>query len=386
MTAIPASGIRVEERIGRDVAALLAVFLAGRLISLAVAQAALLVHPEWEVTGLVDMICRWDCKWYAGVAEIGYEPQARHWARGDGANWAFFPLLPLLMAGVSAATGLSLKVAGLVVANAAFVVAVIGFFLYARDLVDRRFALFAAALLALWPYSVHATVPMSEAVYLPASVLLFLFARREQWIAAGLAAAALSSTRAVGVFGFLPLFVLAVQRHGLLSLIRLAPQAAPASLACALAGLGIGLTMMVQWHVTGDALAFSHIQTAWSREFLWPWRMVVDELSPWRWDASAQIRHGLQLATALAGALLSIVLIRRKLWAEAVFVLATLGIAMTAGAAMSLARFTGALFPVVLAMALLLDRPGWRLPTLAVSALLLAGMSYLWVAIYSYAM
>jgi hypothetical protein len=370
----------------RDAAILLALFVLGRLITAGVSDAWIALNPDLTDRTLSELLCRWDCKWYIYIAEKGYDPVAKHWERGDGTNWAFFPLLPVLMAAISDVTGLAAREAGYVVANAAFLTAVIAFYAYVRDLHGERFALFAGGMLALWPYSVHATVPMSEAVYLPASILVFLFARRGDWIAAGLAAAAMSASRAVGMFVVVPLLVLAVQQFGWRALVTLRPDATRVVLAMALAGFGLGLFMTHLWLTTGDALAFSHLQTAWARRSEWPWVMLVNELSPWFWGTDSVIRKSAHLATALAGLGLTVVLVRRRLLAEAALVWATLAVAFTSGAVMSFARFTGVLFPRVLAVALLADRSWLRLPALVASAALLAGMTYLWVALYNYAM
>lgn len=388
MTA-PAAAPRVaaaDHDIRRDLLIVLAAFVAGRLITLAVAALWLSLDPEGGSSTIADALCRWDCRWYIYTADKGYDAVPMHWARGDGANWAFFPLLPILMHAVSALLPVSTRTAGFLVANAAFLVAVVAFHVTARDLFGRAFARFAAVLLALWPFSIHATVPMSESVYWAAAVGTLMLARRDWWIAAGLAAAALSATRAVGVLGFLPLLVLAIQRHGFGALVTLRREAAPAALALALSGLGLGLFMTHLWLKTGDALAFSHIQTSWGREFKAPWWMIVDELSPWRFAPDAILRNAAHLATVAAGLAVGLVLIRRRLWPEAVLVYATFAIALTAGGAMSLARFTGALFPLVLAVALLADRPGWRGPVLAAAAAGLAGMTWLWVDLYNYGM
>jgi hypothetical protein len=370
----------------RDVALVLGLFVLGRLITWAAAGTWFALDPDIESAGLAELLCRWDCRWYLKIAEIGYEPVAQHWERGDGTNWAFFPLLPMLIAGTTWSTGLDTLAAGHAVALTAFFVALVAFHAYVRDLAGERTALFAAGLLALWPFSIHATVPMSEAVFLPASILVFLFARRGQWIAAGLAAVALSASRAVGMFGVFAMLVLAVQQFGWRALLTFRPDATRALLAMALAGFGLGLFMAHLWFRTGDALAFSHIQTAWARKSALPWDMLIDEFSPWFWGFNDLWRRGLRLATALAALALTAVLVRRRLVAEAVFVWVALGVAFTSGSVMSFSRFAGALFPSVLALSLLADRPRARAVVLALSAAGLVVMTLLWVAMDSYAM
>ncbi len=306
MAAI-ASRSEAQDRtsLGRDLAFVVSAFVLGRLITIAVAALWLQLHPDSGVATLADALCRWDCRWYVYTADKGYDPLPSHWERGDGANWAFFPLLPLLMRGATLLLPIGTTAAGFVVANLSFLLAVVAFHVYARDLAGRRFGLFAALLLAVWPFSIHATVPMSEAVYWPAAILALAFARRDWWIAAGFAAAALSASRAVGVFGFLPLLILAIARFGVVPLVTLRRDAAPAALALALSGFGLGLFMTHLWLTTGDALAFSHIQNAWGREFRAPWWLVVDEFSPWRFEPKDLVRSAAQLGTAVCGMLLA---------------------------------------------------------------------------------
>jgi hypothetical protein len=40
--------------------------------------------------------CRWDCFWYGSIVLYGYDAVPSRNPAGDGANWAFYPLFPLL--------------------------------------------------------------------------------------------------------------------------------------------------------------------------------------------------------------------------------------------------------------------------------------------------
>src|SRR5687768_7840619 len=81
-----------------------AVFVCSRFAIFGVAAWSRSLDPRMHrPTGPVEVswltpLCHWDCGWYVSIAERGYaEPQQTN----------FFPLLPVLMRGLSELTGLS---------------------------------------------------------------------------------------------------------------------------------------------------------------------------------------------------------------------------------------------------------------------------------------
>lgn len=357
---------------------LAAIWAAGRLVVLIAGLLGTIDNSVAEGANLAEVFCTWDCEWYVGIAEEGYSEPAAVDADGS-ANWAFFPAFPLLLRGFAALTRLDATIAGLILANLLAAVAIGLFHRLARDRFERPAALFATALFGLWPFAVHTSVPMSEALFVPASLALFVALRRRWWIAAGLAGAVLSGTRVVGVFAVLPILVAALEHHGLRRLSRLAPGTETAVLAMALCGLGLSAHMLHLHALTGDALAFSHDQVAWNRRFVWPWTMIADVFLPDAAERDFAVADAGGLATALAGFAAAVLAWRGGRRGEALFVAAPLTLALFSGAAMSLARFTGALFPVVMVVAGLVDRPRLRVLVLAVSAIGLGLATFAWV-------
>lgn len=55
--------------------------------------------------GLANLLCSWDCDWYLGIVKVGYQLQPEGHDAGDAANWAFFPLFPLLTRALALAGG-----------------------------------------------------------------------------------------------------------------------------------------------------------------------------------------------------------------------------------------------------------------------------------------
>lgn len=368
-----------------DLVFLAALFVIGRALVAVVAILGADQVPVAQGASFAQILCTWDCNWYVELAESGYSAPADVDASG-AANWAFFPALPLMIRALTATTGLEAVDAGLILATLLYAAGLVLFFLYAGDLYGRRFARFAAVVFAAWPFAIHASVPMSEAVFVPMSLAALLAARRGAWITAGLAAAVLGGTRAVGVLVFLPLVMLAARQYGLGRLLALRPGTERAALALALSGVGLGLFMLYLHGHVGDALAFSHDQIAWNRRFLWPWMMIIDELHPSTRSVDAIFANGAILATLAAGLAAAVVAWRRGLRPEAIFVAAPLVVALHSGSPMSMPRFVGGLFPIVLVLALVADRPRWRVAVVVVSLLLQAAAVVDWVREQAYVM
>src|SRR5688572_3712563 len=57
------------------------------------------VWPDHSLDAYVRTLCRWDCAWYVGISEHGYErfPVPNH---SNVGRWGFFPLYPMLVAGI----------------------------------------------------------------------------------------------------------------------------------------------------------------------------------------------------------------------------------------------------------------------------------------------
>ena len=74
----------------------------GRLILRLIAY----LQAGWEpqVATFADGLCRWDCEWYVILAKSGYDTFPT--ATGiDAGNWAFFPLYPIIVGALHAASG-----------------------------------------------------------------------------------------------------------------------------------------------------------------------------------------------------------------------------------------------------------------------------------------
>lgn len=356
---------------------LIALFVATRAIIAFGIIAAYLSNTSRMETGLDDLFCNWDCDWYSGIAENGYQSLDAVSASG-AANWVFFPLFPILIHLLSAITGLRPSYSGLLIAQASWGLGLYLMYLAARDLKGPEFARHAATIYAVWPFAIHGSMPMTEALFVPLTIAIFLFARRTNWLIVAMLVPLLSATRTVGVMIELPLFMLASEQFGVWRVLTLRPGTERAVLALASAGLGIALFMVYLYGLTGDALAFSHNQAAWKRHLEAPWMMILDELNPAIISPAWLLANSLDIATCAVAIVLLVFLWRRGLWAEVAYALVVVTIACCTGNASSLPRYAGGLYPVMLAFALWSQGPLHRVPTYAALTAGLAALSVAW--------
>jgi Dolichyl-phosphate-mannose-protein mannosyltransferase len=233
-----------------------ALVLAVRALGVAVLAAAATATGRSAHARLV----RWDAQWYAGIARSGYGHTVHH---PDGrllADYAFFPLLPVLERAVSSVTGLAVVDAGLVVTWLATAAAAWGIFAVGERVAGRRAGLLLVGLWAALPVAVVTSMAYSEALFtaLAAWALHAVLTRR--WVLAGLLAAAAGLTRPVGVA-----VVVAVAVPAVLEVARRRRSRPLAALVLAPMGtLGYLAWVGVR---TGDPLGYFRVADGWGNGF-----------------------------------------------------------------------------------------------------------------------
>jgi hypothetical protein len=339
----------------------IAIWLLTRLLVLAVMSSA---APH----GLVSALGNWDGAWYGDVAMHGYSvsTEASHH------NVAFFPLFPMI-ASLLVRAGVTWPLAGAVVNAAAFLAAALAVFALVRLQFDETAARWSAALLCLLPESLFCTVAYSEALFLLCSAVALLLYKRGAYVAAGIAAAAASATRPLGIALACALVLAAVvERKG-----------ARAVSACAIAFAGIAAFAAFCYFRFGDALAFVHAQTAWRHGAGFDW-------AGWLGIArgAAGGRAGDWFAIGLVAlAVLCITVYRTRVGAAgSAYVAIALLTLLAAGTPFSLDRNLYGVLPVIIAGALLFRRVpllgyGVAIASLAVLAMDAAAFArFAWVA------
>lgn len=323
------------------------------------------VGPGELARTLRDFALYNDGGWYATIVEHGYEQRVFDTTRP--ANWAFFPLHPLLWRATARAIG-DVPLAGLWLANLTFLAALVLLHELALALGrDRAAAERAVLALALFPVSYFGALPWSEALFLLLSTGAFLAALRGRWGWLALLLALAGATRLAGLF-LLPALLLWMwpRRHAL-------PRHAWLALACAPIGL---LAFMAELHAaSGNALAFSGIQHAWGRHPTMPLMPFIDVLQQPRLAIEDWNFRYLNFAAALGGIAACIALWRRREPGLALFLALGLLAPLATGTLMSLTRYLFGLFPLALAIADATANRSVERGWFAVSTALLALMS-----------
>ncbi len=285
---------------------------------------------------LGQAMCQWDCGWYISIVEHGYDATARFVADCCWqANWAFFPLLPLLVAGLQAVIGGSPAALGVAVSTAClFAFVVLGSQLR-RHTRQEASPWGWIAFVLCWPFGFYFHALYTEALFAAlATAALLALVRGWPWLAAA-ATGALCATRPTGVL--LAAWV-GLRQLGLIWRGQTLRQRLVALGPALLAPLGLFAFMAFLQLKLGDALAFQHIQAGWGRTGSNPLRVLM---APFGALLRGQpVPEDLYFAAwALLGGAATLWLCRRRYFAEAWLCGMPVLLALCSGQLISMPRF-----------------------------------------------
>jgi hypothetical protein len=361
----------VRRPVSREVWLVVALAVAGVLTRY---LAFALINGDADPNHYLVALCTWDCNWYTQLAAQGYDLVRRP----DGtANWAFFPLTPLLLAGLHAISGWSWQLCGVVIGETAIAAACLA----ARPLFDgeRTYRLFCVFVL-IGPFAYAYGLGMSEPLFFGLSIAVFVGLRRQRYGLVALAALLLATTRVTGLFIVVPIalaLAASFRRTEQGGWTMTSPGSALASLAAAPLGL---LAYMLYLHLhVGDALAFMHVQTAWGRGLTNPVTNIIDGLLL-REQEGHHVGYRLTMAIfALLGLGAAVYLVLRRRVGMGLFVALSLFLALMTGM-QSILRYTIGLAPVTIAAADIMGGGRWRFWISAIAGAALGVVfSLLWV-------
>jgi hypothetical protein len=268
---------------------------------------------------------QWDVDLFIEIAKYGYrgdpgQPQ-------DAGLPAFFPGLPLLIRGLHYVIP-SWDLCALLISLAAGAVAMVALARLGGPGTGPK----AVLALLLSPYAVFLFAGYSETLFLAFALPAWLLARQRRWELAALCAAGASSVRVTGIFLAVALIVefLCHDRRW-----RLAPWlTAPF--------VPVAAYTLYQWRRTGDWLAWQHAQKeGWGRSMTWPWNSFRTT-----WGAAFDTHNEftgafrVEIAAAVLGVGLTIWLLTRRRWPEAVYVGLPLASLLTSAFYLSIGRAT----------------------------------------------
>ncbi len=244
--------------IQKDALTALGFYLLSRLVMLGGVVFSLLPRIKWSLLPYEAII--WsqvhdDSGWYHFITAKGYIAQ----------DTPFFPLYPMLIRAVHALAGLGITSAGLIVSNAAFVIALFLLLRLFRRVTNPSAARWGVALFALYPMAIFDSSMYTESLFvaLIAGTWLALVDRR--WWLAGMLGFFAVLTRNEGGLLLIP-FLFAIwqekKKSGILS--------KSALFSASLLPLAGMLYAGYLWFHFGHPFLFSSMEHLWGRQFLFP--------------------------------------------------------------------------------------------------------------------
>ncbi len=328
---------------------------------------------------LRETIWHADVAHYIGLSRAGYLNAPFDVTNARSQQFAFFPLLPLLLWLLSHVTE-DVILWGSALSNLFFFLALV--FLHKLTLAfgyDETVARRTIFYLAAFPVSYFFSIPMTESLFVFLTVASFYAAKREKWWIAGGLGLLASGTRVTGVLLLPALLVLSWQMYRSLPIRKV--------LGLILIPFGLFAYMFYSWWLSGDALAFKHAEVAWGREptifFLKPlvnWLMGPHVFAqPW----NVQL---LCVASVLLCFYCIYVLARRREWALALYTLTSVVLPLSSGVLQSLERYTLGFFPMLIALGIMANSERCDQTIRFVFVFLLGIMTALYAAAYTNAL
>ncbi len=212
---------------------------------------------------------RYDANWFAGIAASGYK---------DATSTAFFPLYPLLERSLLPFVS-SPYIAGLIISNVAGLIMLMVLYRLVREDFGHERALRTVLYISVFPTAFFFAAEYNESLFVCLSLLSFYNMRRGRWWVAGLFGLLASLTRSVGILLLVPFVYEYLHQHQFdLKKFRLNV------LSGVLIVAGMGLFAAYCYLKFHDALAFSHAQAHWSRNFAFPGVVYLETLHYLRAD------------------------------------------------------------------------------------------------------
>jgi hypothetical protein len=170
-----------------------AVYLFSRVVTL--------LAVAWGVwfrggSSVLRALAEWDGSWYLSVAVQGYPSMVPElYGRAVANNFAFFPLYPLSIRGLSRVTGLSALASAVVIALLAGLVASLLLWAFVERICDEQVAYRSVLLFCFFPSSVTLSMVYAESLMLTLVLLCLLALLSRRWIGAGIASALATASR-----------------------------------------------------------------------------------------------------------------------------------------------------------------------------------------------
>jgi Gpi18-like mannosyltransferase len=244
--------------------------------------------------------CKWDCPWFSGIATLGYEAEPRV---GNLASWPFMPMFPITVAPAIHLLHMEPQRATVLMSKVWLFTAILAFlWMLGDELSGFGEMLFAATLVAFNPYVIYAHAGYSEPLYFTLAACGFAALQRDRFVWSGVFGGILSATRVQGVVFAVAYGIRCLRAVGIRRIMK--ERRSTLLFGLLLCPIGTSVYIIYLWRLTGDALAFAHVESAWGRSLMNPYKVVAYSFRQHGWES-------LFAGMAVAGLLVSLWLLRK---------------------------------------------------------------------------
>ncbi len=224
------------------------------------------------IKGYIEAFNKWDSGWYTSIVQDGYQDEPTNHENQDAANWAFFPLMPMVLRCISNILHKTPEILGPLMNTVVFTIALIVAWHYLEETRNKKVACIFVLLMTMGMYSFYFSSIYTEAFYLLLIAGFFYAMKKEKYILMGIVGALASATRNTGimlVFAIIPYIIVKYikqkgeDRFSVKELFFYIIKQPKFVLGVCLIPLGLFIFMLYLYFKTGDGLAFVHIQRAW---------------------------------------------------------------------------------------------------------------------------
>ncbi|MEZ5429212.1 MAG: hypothetical protein R2747_23395 [Pyrinomonadaceae bacterium] len=315
-------------------------------------QAYIVLSNHW-LTGPHEFLGiwhRWDAINYIKISEIGYVGHGE-----DRFLIVFFPLYPLLVAGLKLIVRDSLLSAFLITGLASLALGLVFRQLVRLDHPERT-AQAAVFFMFIFPTSFFLHIPYTESLFLALTIGSFLAARKRSWLVVGILGGLACITRINGVFIFPALLFEIWQEYRETKDINLG------WFSLCFLPVGFLLYLTLNYVVAGDPFRFMDYQSQhWYRHFRFPWYGIRDAVGRFFYEQPDRaIMYSVQELIFVVIGLAAIIAGWRHLRHSYRFwMVANWLLFISTSFVLSVPRYTLILFPLFILMALASVRSRW---------------------------
>lgn len=249
------------------------------------------LYLKWaHTTDIVDgnifsALSRLDSNWYQTIIINGYHTEPAYHPSSNAANWAFFPLDPIVIKYLCKISPFTILQTAYIFNTSVLGCALFTFYKYivlTRN--SHKGAFWFVILTAFGPYTFYYSTIYTEACFIFFLGLSLYLLKRKKYILMGIAGALLSATRNIGAFFIFAILVeyikdIYISKDYSFKNIFNVFYNPKMFLGIALCPLGIFTYMAYLGKLMGDPLAFVRIQIAWGVPINHPIKLLYHSLS-----------------------------------------------------------------------------------------------------------